>query len=40
LKDASGIGYAAQLVSKTVAMQRQAKTRDFTDTLSSLPATD
>jgi hypothetical protein len=40
LKDAAGTGHGAPVVSKTVAMQRQAKSADFTDTLSLITASD
>jgi hypothetical protein len=40
LKDAPAWTSGAHPVSKTVAMQRQAKTSDFTDTLSLTAASD
>jgi hypothetical protein len=40
LKDAAKIGHSARIVSKTVVLQRQAKSSDFTDTLPFLIASD
>jgi hypothetical protein len=40
LKDAAKIGHSARIVSKTVVLQRQAKSSDFTDTLSFYGASD
>jgi hypothetical protein len=40
LKDAPAWTLGTRVVSKTVAMQRQAKSRDFTDTLSFTAASD
>jgi hypothetical protein len=40
LKDAAKIGHSARIVSKTVVLQRQAKSSDFTDTLSFNGASD